>query len=157
MTDWSIEYHSKGDFAPVLARPGWHELWDKQFPDGPYGCYVLSKGAVPISIVRLFRRSLTIRNLVSLSALGIGGVFTVDEFRGQGYASRLLSHAIKENEKTNQLLAILYSARPSSIYTNLGFIRLSEFHGGLYVRTIPPYRAFVFPDERWEVLRKEHF
>lgn len=153
-TDLTVEYQTLGSFAPDLAHPRWWDTWAKA--EGPYACYVLTYKTVPTAVVRLFRRQLTYPGLIQANCLGIGGVFTREESRGRGYASRLLSNVI-EDQRFKHILVGLYSTRPATLYTNLGFIRLSDFHGGLYVRVLPPYRLFVLPNDAWKLETEAHF
>ncbi|MFW9820154.1 MAG: GNAT family N-acetyltransferase, partial [Candidatus Thorarchaeota archaeon] len=62
-------------------------------------------------------------------SVGIYGVATKPEERGQGLASVLMIETMKAARQAGQKLAVLHSSPPAeNLYTQLGFVTVTQFH-----------------------------
>ena len=70
-------------------------------------------------------------------AFGVGAVFTPDEYRGQGYATRLLRAAMEEAARQGYGLAMLYSDIEPAFYARLGYFRFSAVDWEIPASALP--------------------
>lgn len=110
----------KGDvlmYGPGMMR---EERWKWTSP--PQNTLVLrTKDDNAACVLRTFLRMLVSDTRV-FRAIGIGGVYTKPECRGQGCATQLLGEAIEWMRMTYQSadVVVMYS-RPRELYTRFGF------------------------------------
>ena len=83
-------------------------------------------GAYDGDLVASFKRyDRTVRLRIDrLDAIGIGAVFTPENFRGRGYASAMLATALDEARRGGKDLAYLFSDIHPRFYKQLGFVEL---------------------------------
>jgi GNAT superfamily N-acetyltransferase len=91
-----------------------------------------------------------------LHALGIGAVFTPEEFRGRGYASVMLGHALDRAKADGYDLAYLFSDIRPQFYEPLGFRTLASRELSLRADTLGKRRLEVvrLEDSDWSGVRR---
>lgn len=106
------------------------------------------------SILRIFLRMLKSERRV-LRAVGIGGVWTRPDLRGQGYGTILLDKAMDKirAEQPSGDVVILYTERYTGFYAHLGFVPIED---GLYAT--PIHSDLLIAEKReWKVNPEGHF
>jgi hypothetical protein len=100
--------------------------------------------------LRLFARHLVV-GPVSLRVLGIGGLFTVPEFRGKNLAIQVIRYAMTTLEKNCVGLVANGEDRKDSIFLKAGFSRFGRSLTGprqaLYLWTTLGVEMVSEPDE----------
>ena len=91
-----------------------------------------------------------------LRALGIGAVFTPEAFRGRGYASVMLGHALDRAKADGYDLAYLFSDIRPQFYEPLGFRTLASREISLRADTLGKRRLEVvrLEDSDWSGVRR---
>ncbi len=75
-----------------------------------------------------------------LQGFAIGSVYTVGEFRGHGYAPRLLQWVEQHEHSAGAALSLLYSDINPDYYARLGYARCPSLEGWTDPRTFSPER-----------------
>jgi predicted N-acetyltransferase YhbS len=70
--------------------------------------------------------------------IAIGSVYTVDEFRGHGFAPRLLSGVEDHARRRQVALSVLYSDIGADYYARLGYVLCPSLEGWAEARKMPP-------------------
>lgn len=91
-----------------------------------------------------------------LRALGIGAVFTPEKYRGRGYASVMLGHALDQARADGYDLAYLFSDIRPQFYQPLGFKSLASREISLRADTLGKRRLEVvrLEDGDWSGVRR---
>lgn len=106
------------------------------------------------SILRIFFRMLESKKR-TLRAVGIGGVWTRPDLRGQGYGKLLMQKTMAKlrDEQHSADVAILFAQESAWLYVNAGF---GEIAPGLYAKSIhEDLRIELGPE--WKVNPEGHF
>ncbi len=103
-----------GTEAWELRRPHWG--WDPP----PDEAIVLTMNGGPMSVVRVFKQKRLVSVERTLLAYGIGGVYTREDSRGLGMATKVLRETIKRSSGVVAAL-VLFADPDRTLYTDLGF------------------------------------
>lgn len=131
-----VQHCPDGCVFPEMRAPHW--AWPECPPAEAY--VALDDAERPLSILRLFPRKLS-SNTVSFHIVGIGGVWTQPEHRGQHHASTLLAYVCEQINRRAIVAAGLYAhADRARMYRRQGFV---EVQPRLYLRSLVPGLQFV--------------
>ena len=138
-----VSFHRDGrDFWNL--REGW------EWGEAPVGMVIARLRGERVACLRLFKRTVHIPG-AQLPALGVGGVYTKEAFRGRGVASILLQKSIERLRGAGHRILLLNSGK-RSLYARAGFVEIRE---GLWAHQIEGIPFWLQPD--WEVIPKAHF
>ncbi len=92
----------------------------------------------------------------TLSAIGIGAVFTPPPLRGRGYASALIGALLDAERAAGTDVAFLFSDIHPVFYKRLGFVALPSRTISLRADTLPATRLDIAPvgDADWTAIRR---
>ena len=149
---WSAEgrayWNFRQDWWAWTGEPDLTIVLNQEVPDSP---------PVPLTVCRLFKRKARCRG-TRISCIGIGGVFTPENLRGKGHASRMLTMLMDEmRERRVAPLAVLF-AQDRTLYERLGFVKVRESgkFGFLMVASLSE-DIEVFPSKDWTIIPGDHF
>lgn len=77
----------------------------------------------PVAALRLFPRTLATPHL-SAPAIGLGGVFVTEAYRGQGIAGRMLADCCARLAAEGHLFAVLWARSHRDLYQRAGFVEV---------------------------------
>jgi predicted N-acetyltransferase YhbS len=91
-----------------------------------------------------------------LRALGIGAVFTPEEYRGRGYATAMLASLLDVSRASGYDIAYLFSDIRPEFYQELGFVPLPSRAMSLRADGLPKARVEVrtLEDSDWNAVRR---
>lgn len=136
-------------WGPTMMRED-HWKWPTNSPVVAFG--IKTEEGESAAIVRMFLR-LFKSETRSLRAVGIGGIWTRPDLRGQGYATELLAQ-VMEKTRTDQPhadLVVMY-AEPRTLYTTHGFSKVAEGVLGVSL-----HGDMTILDAEWRVMPEGHF
>ena len=142
------------DYAQDLLQPWWE--WDERCLC--VAALVDEKTKRPVSCARVFRRKLEFEgDLVEIPVAGIGGVFTVPEFRKRGFAAQLLRSTVDHVSTELRALAAVLYARERTLYRAIGFHPIKDAgEEKVWVRELVPGLS-IAPSNRWSLRPDSHF
>jgi GNAT superfamily N-acetyltransferase len=155
-----------------LVLPRTHELWshgrsmdayvsqtlalaNTRYGRKNYRTFALTNGETPLlSTFKRYEREARI-GATPLRCIGIGAVFTPEEYRGRGYASAMLGIALDEARGTGFDFAYLFSDIHPQFYKELGFVELPSRSISLRADSLSDARVEVEPigDREWTAVR----
>lgn len=140
------------DFRPVKGAPKW--TWDET----PFRCLAFYSEGNIVAGLRLFYRKM-LCPIGDLYVAGIGGLFTIKDYRNKGIAGLLIQHVLKNTDPSEYALVVANGARrPDSIFTKLGFRNLgpseSRSQQDFYAHSIT---GLTLCKLQWELEPKDHF
>ncbi len=149
-----------GSAMREMAEPGWFSTWNKR-PENmrPQLTYVIRSSGLgeSVSCLRLFWRMIGSPER-RLRVAGIGGVWTRETMRGQGYGTVLLELTLEALQRTAQSadLVVLHAPKARGLYSHLGFI---EIETGMFARTLHKFEDLLHTDNpyHWKLLPEGHF
>lgn len=135
-------------YGPQMMR---EQRWSWTPP--PFGAYVLkTPEGEDAAILRLFARMLS-WDKRALRAVGIGGVWTRPDLRGQGYAANLLKQVVDRlREAQSAVDVVILHSKPRTLYTLLGFeelipgLMVNVLHGDI---TLGAHLLWSVQPEEW--------
>ena len=123
-----------------------HWGWDPS----PDEAIMMRVDGEPVSVVRLFKQKHLVSNGRSLLVSGIGGVYTREDKRGLGMATKLLREVIKRSH--GEVAALVLFADPDrTLYADLGFELLA---GRLHALSFADHSLV---GHRWKLCPEEVF
>lgn len=144
-----LDIHPASPDEVVAAHTNVHELWSKGLPleehirarlESPShsratwfvgtidGRVVTSLGSYPVAF-RLHGKT--------LPGIAIGGVYTLSDFRGRGFAPRLLTGAEEHARGQGAALSVLYSDIGVDYYARLGYVACPSLQGWFEPKSVP--------------------
>ena len=76
-----------------------------------------------VATLRIWERRMRIGSSI-VTMGGIGGVCTHPDYRGLGYATKLMKNAVEYMQNANYDIGVLFSIIPGKFYSNLGWTSL---------------------------------
>ena len=98
-----------------------------------------------VATLRIWERRMRIGSSI-VTMGGIGGVCTHPDYRGLGYATKLMKNAVEYMQNANYDIGVLFSIIPGKFYSNLGWAPLI-----LEGFQIVPHHVGTFEDTNWRV------
>lgn len=144
-----------GMVHPEMAEPDWFSTWNSQQEKmRPQITYVLrTKGlGESVSCLRVFFRMIASPER-RLRVAGIGGLWTMESMRGQGYATVLLEKLMEKfrEEQHSVDLVVLHAPEARGLYSHLGFIEIEK---GMFATTLHKFEDLIHIDHpyHWKLL-----
>jgi GNAT superfamily N-acetyltransferase len=106
--------------AAHLVQSWWR--WGEA-PTSAFVMYGDAAADEKIAACRIFPRTIATPHF-SAPAIGIGGVFVAEAYRGQGIASRMLADCCAQLAADGHLFAVLWAARHHALYARAGFVEV---------------------------------
>jgi GNAT superfamily N-acetyltransferase len=139
-----------------LGKSSWFgKVWRGEAPVAM--SMIMLRTGLPIAALRLF--DISLRNLtVTLPAVGVGGVYVIENMRGKRYGTRLMEFLIGLHDEgmLPRPVIVLYS-RERSLYQRAGFVQVNprNEHGPLWTRGL---EGFEFHSSAfWKTDPDAHF
>jgi GNAT superfamily N-acetyltransferase len=144
----------KGLHAPQLRRDHWE--WKETPSWTVVGC-LAGVLAAPVSCVRLFSRRLTSPGGQCFNAYGVGGVFTIEAWRGKGLAGRVLSETAELARDRGAAALALFAVYGRALYLRAGYVPVRQANDAehLWVKILDPGLAPLPGD--WRLWPDGHF
>ena len=145
----------KRDLRKTKVPEEWR--WNEE----PVRCVGYLKGGDVVSCLRLFKRTIEISQKTKIDVFGIGGLWTVPEYRGQGLAKQCIRHVLMTTDVCSCAAIIAHGKRcEDSVFLHCGFDSLGPSptkpgNQDIYIRYLTSMR--IGEDANWKLIPDLHF